>query len=87
MPENSNMDRVLTLVVTIKDPLAANELWNAFRTKGALLAGCHISIISNGNVCKERDDLHEKLETLKDRLSRYDDDDETEGDATNAGNC
>ena len=67
MPETTkktNMDRLLSLAVRIKDPEAAKEVWESFKD-AKLLAGCQILSMGNGNYAEERDKIDELLPANK----------------------
>jgi len=68
--KKTNMDRLLSLAVRIKDPEAAKEVWESFKD-AKLLAGCQILSMGNGNYAEERDKIDELLTEIHEWISRY----------------
>ena len=52
----SNVNRVLTLVVEIKDPEQAKAIWDT-HLKGELLSGFRVNKISDGDACLRVEEL------------------------------
>lgn len=50
------MDRVLTLVVKIKDPEKSKAIWDT-HLKGELLAGCKVTAIADDDMLEARNKL------------------------------
>lgn len=63
----SNVDRLLTLKVRIKDSEAAKIIWDAHLQKDTLLAGCKVLAIADGDAIRETEEMEEYLGYLMDK--------------------
>jgi len=69
----SNKGRVLTLVITIKDPEAAKAIWDIHQDGVNLLSGFAVDKIAEGDVINQRDEVIKEREYLKRNQSDSDD--------------
>ena len=60
-----NQDRVLTLVVKIKDPAKAHKLYDWHLRINSDMEGIELSCIAEGDVVTSHDILEDELEGLK----------------------
>ena len=69
MNKQTNMDRLLSLTVQIKDPEAAKEVWESFK-EAKLLSGCRILSLGNGNYVEDRDKIDKLLDEIHEWISK-----------------
>ncbi len=65
----SNIGRVITLVLVIKDDRESECIWQSLKDHGfTRAAGGNVVAVADGNLFAERDELRDRLDALRKHL-------------------